>query len=145
MRSDAGDAGVVIVGGGQAGAWVAATLRDEGFEGRIVLVGEEAHVPYERPPLSKAVLSGAQEAESCAVKPADFYGTRDIELRLDGLGAETAQRLAQQILRLRHVQRVTYRGANGAGGTFAENEPTSAAEGDLLDRPRERPQKPAAA
>ena len=79
MRSDAG---VVIVGGGQAGAWAAATLRDEGFDGRVVLVGEEAHIPYERPPLSKAVLSGAQAAESCAVKPADFYGERNIELRL---------------------------------------------------------------
>ena len=79
MRSDAG---VVIVGGGQAGAWAAATLRDEGFDGRVVLVGEEAHIPYERPPLSKAVLSGAQGAESCAVKPADFYGERNIELRL---------------------------------------------------------------
>jgi 3-phenylpropionate/trans-cinnamate dioxygenase ferredoxin reductase subunit len=46
-----------IVGAGQCGAWVARTLRAEGFEGRIVLIGAESHPPYERPPLSKAVLS----------------------------------------------------------------------------------------
>jgi 3-phenylpropionate/trans-cinnamate dioxygenase ferredoxin reductase subunit len=48
----------VIVGGGQAGAWVAKTLRAEGYAGRIVLIAAEPHLPYERPPLSKAVLQG---------------------------------------------------------------------------------------
>ena len=73
---------VVVVGAGQAGAWVAATLRDEGFDGRVVLAGEEAHEPYERPPLSKALLAGTKDAASCAVKPPGFYAERDIELRL---------------------------------------------------------------
>lgn len=50
-----------IVGAGQAGAWVARTLRTEGFDGRILLIGDERHWPYERPPLSKAVLAGAAE------------------------------------------------------------------------------------
>lgn len=49
---------VVIIGAGQAGGWVAKTLRREGFAGKIVLIGEERHPPYERPPLSKAVLAG---------------------------------------------------------------------------------------
>jgi 3-phenylpropionate/trans-cinnamate dioxygenase ferredoxin reductase subunit len=49
---------IVIVGAGQAGGWAAQTLRNEGFAGRIVLVGDEPHVPHERPPLSKAVLAG---------------------------------------------------------------------------------------
>jgi 3-phenylpropionate/trans-cinnamate dioxygenase ferredoxin reductase subunit len=54
----------VVIGGGQAGAWIARTLRTEGFDGRVVLIGEEAHWPYERPPLSKAFLQGAADAES---------------------------------------------------------------------------------
>jgi len=55
---------MAIVGAGQAGGWAAQTLRKEGFAGRIVLIGDEAHVPYERPPLSKAVLSGEAAAET---------------------------------------------------------------------------------
>lgn len=48
----------VIVGAGQAGAWIARTLRAEGYSGRLILIGEEPHWPYERPPLSKGVLRG---------------------------------------------------------------------------------------
>lgn len=58
---------VVIVGAGQAGAWVARTLRDEGFAGEVTLVGAEAHHPYERPPLSKDVLKGADAASTGAL------------------------------------------------------------------------------
>jgi 3-phenylpropionate/trans-cinnamate dioxygenase ferredoxin reductase component len=58
------DEDIVIVGAGQAGGWAAQTLRKEGFTGKVVLIGEEPHLPYERPPLSKAVLSGAAPAES---------------------------------------------------------------------------------
>ena len=47
---------IVIIGGGQAGGWAAKTLRDEGFEGEICVVAEEAWDFYERPPLSKASL-----------------------------------------------------------------------------------------
>ena len=49
---------IVIIGTGQAGGWAAQTLRKEGFAGKVFLIGEEPHRPYERPPLSKAVLSG---------------------------------------------------------------------------------------
>jgi 3-phenylpropionate/trans-cinnamate dioxygenase ferredoxin reductase component len=55
---------IVIVGTGQAGGWAAQTLRKEGHAGKIVLIGDEPHIPYERPPLSKAVLSGDASAES---------------------------------------------------------------------------------
>jgi 3-phenylpropionate/trans-cinnamate dioxygenase ferredoxin reductase component len=55
---------IVIVGAGQAGGWAAQTLRKEGFAGKVFLIGEEPHRPYERPPLSKAVLSGDACAES---------------------------------------------------------------------------------
>jgi len=64
---------IVIVGTGQAGGWAAQTLRKEGFAGTIVLIGEESHVPYERPPLSKAVLSGHALPESTHLfKPEAF-------------------------------------------------------------------------
>ena len=55
---------IFIVGTGQAGGWAAQTLRKEGFAGKVYLIGEEPHRPYERPPLSKAVLSGDAPAES---------------------------------------------------------------------------------
>jgi 3-phenylpropionate/trans-cinnamate dioxygenase ferredoxin reductase component len=55
---------IVIVGTGQAGGWAAQTLRSEGFAGKVVLIGEEPYRPYERPPLSKAVLSGEAAPES---------------------------------------------------------------------------------
>jgi 3-phenylpropionate/trans-cinnamate dioxygenase ferredoxin reductase subunit len=55
---------IVIIGAGQAGGWAARTLREEGFEGRVVLIGDEAHPPYERPPLSKAVLAGEAAPQS---------------------------------------------------------------------------------
>jgi len=55
---------IVIVGTGQAGGWAAQTLRKEGHAGKVVLIGDEPHIPYERPPLSKAVLAGEATAES---------------------------------------------------------------------------------
>ncbi|CAG9178213.1 3-phenylpropionate/cinnamic acid dioxygenase ferredoxin--NAD(+) reductase component [Cupriavidus laharis] len=72
---------IVIVGAGQAGAVAAAELRQQGFAGRVVLIGEEPHVPYERPPLSKDVLLQPDTAR-CAIHPDGFYAQHDIELRL---------------------------------------------------------------
>jgi 3-phenylpropionate/trans-cinnamate dioxygenase ferredoxin reductase subunit len=69
----------VIVGGGQAGAWIARTLRTEGYRGRIILVGEEAHAPYERPPLSKAILTGECEADSVTLLDANAVDDLAIE------------------------------------------------------------------
>lgn len=60
---------VVVIGAGQAGGWAAKTLRDEGFAGEVVLVGEEAHPPHERPPLSKDVLVGSKPPESTYLWP----------------------------------------------------------------------------
>jgi 3-phenylpropionate/trans-cinnamate dioxygenase ferredoxin reductase component len=71
----------VIVGAGLAGAKAAETLRDEGFDGRVVLIGAEPDRPYERPPLSKDYLRGEAERESAYVHPAEFYEERDVELR----------------------------------------------------------------
>jgi 3-phenylpropionate/trans-cinnamate dioxygenase ferredoxin reductase subunit len=70
----------VIAGGGLAGAKAAETLREEGFDGRVVLVAAETELPYERPPLSKGYLMGAEPREGAQVHPATFYAERDVEL-----------------------------------------------------------------
>ncbi len=72
----------VIVGASLAGAKAAEALREAGFDGRIVLVGEEAVRPYERPPLSKDYLQGKVELESIHVHPASWYEEHGVELRL---------------------------------------------------------------
>ncbi len=72
----------VIVGAGLAGAKTAEALREQGFGGRIVLLGDEADAPYERPPLSKEYLQGKAERESIFVHPPDWYAGKDVELRL---------------------------------------------------------------
>jgi 3-phenylpropionate/trans-cinnamate dioxygenase ferredoxin reductase component len=73
----------VIVGAALAGAKAAETLREEGFDGRVVLLGDEPDRPYERPPLSKDYLRGETEREGPYVHPAEFYGEKDIELRTE--------------------------------------------------------------
>jgi 3-phenylpropionate/trans-cinnamate dioxygenase ferredoxin reductase subunit len=70
----------VIVGASLAGAKAAETLRAEGFDGRVVLIGDEEPRPYERPPLSKEYLRGEKDFDAAAVHPADFYDEHDIEL-----------------------------------------------------------------
>jgi 3-phenylpropionate/trans-cinnamate dioxygenase ferredoxin reductase component len=77
----------VIVGAGLAGAKAAETLREEGFDGPLVLVGEEPEPPYERPPLSKDYLLGKAERESSRVHAADWYAGHDVDLRT-GVRAE---------------------------------------------------------
>jgi 3-phenylpropionate/trans-cinnamate dioxygenase ferredoxin reductase subunit len=72
----------VIAGAGLAGAKAAETLRAEGFTGRVVLLGEERHTPYERPPLSKGYLLGTQERDAAFVHPQAWYDEQGIELRL---------------------------------------------------------------
>jgi 3-phenylpropionate/trans-cinnamate dioxygenase ferredoxin reductase subunit len=72
----------VIVGASLAGAKAAETLRSEGFDGAVVLVGEEQARPYERPPLSKDYLRGEKGFDAAAVHPEGFYQEHDIELRL---------------------------------------------------------------
>ncbi len=72
---------VVIVGAGQAGLQTAISLRQGGFEGRIILVGAEEHLPYQRPPLSKQVLKGEFDAERCTLRGADFLEKQEIDFR----------------------------------------------------------------
>lgn len=71
----------VIVGASLAGVTAAQTLRDEGFEGRIVLLGDEPLPPYERPGLSKGYLRGEEGVEDLLARPIHWYETNEVELR----------------------------------------------------------------
>jgi 3-phenylpropionate/trans-cinnamate dioxygenase ferredoxin reductase subunit len=71
----------VIAGASLAGAKAAETLRDEGFDGDIVLIGSESERPYERPPLSKGYLLGSDQRDSVYVHPADWYAENGVDLR----------------------------------------------------------------
>jgi len=86
----------LILGGGQAGAQGAASLRQEGFGGRILLVGEEPLPPYQRPPLSKAFLAGELAQERLLIKPEAFYRQHDIELLL-GVAATGLDTVAREL------------------------------------------------
>lgn len=80
---------VVIVGAGQAGVQVALSLRQKGHSGGILLIGGESHLPYQRPPLSKAFLKGEVAAESLLFRSAEALASQGIELRL----GETVRRI----------------------------------------------------
>lgn len=71
---------MLIIGGGLAGATAAATLREEGFTGPVVLIGDEDQVPYIRPPLSKGFLAGKDSDESLLPYPDDWYQQNNVEL-----------------------------------------------------------------
>jgi 3-phenylpropionate/trans-cinnamate dioxygenase ferredoxin reductase component len=76
---------ILIVGGGQAGAQAIDTLRREGFKGRLVLIGDEPELPYQRPPLSKKYLCGEMAAERLLFRHQSFYDEHRIELKLGRL------------------------------------------------------------
>lgn len=77
-----GPAGVLVIGAGQAGLAVAASLRDLGFDGPIRLVGSEPHPPYQRPPLSKAYLKGSTQDRALSLRAPEFYLDQGIDLLL---------------------------------------------------------------
>ena len=77
------DETVLIIGGGQAGAQTAASLRQGGFEGQITIAGDEPALPYQRPPLSKAYLKGELEQERLYFKNAQWYETQSVDVLTD--------------------------------------------------------------
>jgi 3-phenylpropionate/trans-cinnamate dioxygenase ferredoxin reductase component len=96
----------VIVGASLAGAKAAETLRSEGFDGRIVLVGDEPVRPYERPPLSKEYLRGEKGFDDASVHHADFYRHEEIELRQSTLA--TALDIGERQVSLSSGERIGY-------------------------------------
>ncbi len=87
----------VILGAGQAGHWSAITMRKEGYDGSIVLIGDESHIPYERPPLSKDILSREKPSDSCYFSSTEEYAEKEIELR-------TGSRCEEINLKLKNVR-----------------------------------------
>ena len=87
----------VIVGASLAGAKAAETLREEGFDGPLILVGEETERPYERPPLSKGYLLGSAERDSIYVHPFSWYADHDVDLRL-GTTVTAVDALAHEVV-----------------------------------------------
>ena len=73
--------GIVVIGAGQAAGQAAASLRQEGYEGPVTILGDEAQAPYQRPPLSKAYLSGEIGMDRVLVRPEKFYHDKDITLK----------------------------------------------------------------
>ena len=96
----------LIVGAGLAGAKAAQTLREEGFDGDVVLFGEEPERPYERPPLSKGLLLGTVARDTVFVHEAGWYAEHDIDLRT-GVGVGAIDRAARQV-ELADGQRISY-------------------------------------
>ncbi|MFC7378114.1 NAD(P)/FAD-dependent oxidoreductase [Brevundimonas sp. GCM10030266] len=87
---------VLIIGAGHAGGTAAALLRQYGHEGPVVLAGEEAAPPYQRPPLSKAWLKGEADLEALLLRPESFYVEQGIELRT-GVTATAIDRAAKVV------------------------------------------------
>src|SRR5271165_58337 len=87
----------VIVGASLGGAKAAEALRAAGYDGRVVLLGAETELPYERPPLSKGYLQGKAERESIYVHPRQWYTQADIDLRL-GVTATGVDRAASEVV-----------------------------------------------
>jgi 3-phenylpropionate/trans-cinnamate dioxygenase ferredoxin reductase component len=106
MSQDAGQAGIVIVGGAMAGGNAAVTLREEGFKGRVTVIGQEPGVPFGRPPLSKTYLRSEEDLAGWYVKPASWYEEHDVE-RLVGPEV-TAVDTAARTVRLGSGQELPY-------------------------------------
>ena len=87
---------IAIVGAGQAGAWAAQTLRKQGYDGRILLVGSEPHPPYERPPLSKQVLKGEAEPPSAWLTTPEKLAELSVAF-LPGRAATALDRQTRQV------------------------------------------------
>ncbi len=90
-------AGIVVLGAGQAGFQVAASLREAGHAGPLTLIGDEPYLPYQRPPLSKAYLAGKTDAAGLALRPAAFLAEHRIGFR-PALRAEAIDRDARRLL-----------------------------------------------
>ena len=81
MSENSGERPIVIVGSGLAGGNAAATLREEGFAGPVVIVSREPGVPFGRPPLSKPYLRSAEDLEGWYVRPAGWYAEHGVDIR----------------------------------------------------------------
>ncbi|WP_213765252.1 FAD-dependent oxidoreductase [Caballeronia sp. dw_19] len=96
-------AAMVIIGAGQSGARAAHALRDNGWDGEITLLGNEGVAPYDRPPLSKAVLLGQKTTAQCALYDDTFYSEQRIDLRVDASVQEIDRAARKVVLKDGHT------------------------------------------
>ena len=87
---------MIVAGAGHAGGQAAASLRQEGYDGDIVIVGDEPHIPYQRPPLSKQYLAGEHGLERVYLRPEKFYADRNVTIE-SGVRIESIDRAAQTV------------------------------------------------
>jgi 3-phenylpropionate/trans-cinnamate dioxygenase ferredoxin reductase subunit len=80
MAEGTGTKPMIIVGGGKAGGTAATTLREDGFDGPVVIISGESGIPFGRPPLSKTYLRSQEDLTGWYVEPADWYGSHDVDL-----------------------------------------------------------------
>ncbi len=97
---------VVVVGASLAGLRVVQSLRSKGYDGRITLVGDEPHLPYDRPPLSKQFLAGDWERDRFELAPGEMLGGLDVELRLGGRATDLD--VAGRVVTLHGGERLSY-------------------------------------
>lgn len=97
---------IVIIGASQTGSTAAIVLRDEGFEGRLIVIGAEPYLPYERPPLSKKFLQEGLPVEKLLIRPAAYYEERGIEMRL-GVAAKRVDPVAK-VVELENGEQIAY-------------------------------------
>lgn len=119
------DAALIIVGAGHAGGRAALTLREEGYSGRLILIGDEPHVPYERPPLSKGLLQGNMDLAGCSL----CDSARLAELGIEHIAGNPVSQLdpPQHRLQLADGQWLSYSGLLLATGGRARRLPQAQA------------------
>ena len=105
---------IIVVGASQAGLQVAESLRQEGYDGPLVMIGDEPHPPYQRPPLSKALLTGETTEDRLVLRGRDLLAKRNIEL-VTGVRVEAIERAGRR-LRLSDGRDLAYRGLALATG-----------------------------
>jgi len=118
----------VVVGAGLAGAKATEALREQGFDGRIVLIGAEQHLPYDRPPLSKGYLGGSSERDKVFLHPRDWYTDQNVELWLDRPVTELDRNA--QLVRLADGEQLHYDKLLLATGASPRSLPLPGADAD---------------
>lgn len=122
-------AGVVIAGGGLSAQRCAEALRQGGYSGAIKIVSSEKHAPYDRPPLSKALLAGTRDASEIVLRPSEWHGEQKIELLLGdgaaGLDLDRRKLILESGAELDYEQLVIATGSRAASSRAATSTRTS--------------------
>lgn len=119
---------ILIIGAGQAGIKAAETLRQKGYDGDLVMIGDEAYLPYQRPPLSKAYMKGEMDEERLFLRPQAYFETAAVDLRIST--SVTAVDPANKSVELSDGKQLSYSSLLLATGTRARQIPLEGADLD---------------